>query len=167
MFLFLYPQSPLSIQEWGIILLKETLRRKPESVHLESQTGGIQLTCRCSSVDGQQELFPHDFTLSFPHFSSPPTFSTLFLYLPLGALFPFPYPSLLRLIRFLTWTFHFLFLSPALSSLLYSPSTLNLLSALSIQSLLSFLCFPPLLLSFSFLLFSLFPLLHPSAGHLF
>lgn len=46
------------------------------------------LTCS-SSVDGQQELFPHDFTLSFPHFFSPPTFSTLFLYLPLGASLPF------------------------------------------------------------------------------
>lgn len=46
------------------------------------------LTC-CSSMDGQQELFPYDFTLSFPHFSSPPTFSTPFLCPPQGASVPF------------------------------------------------------------------------------
>lgn len=60
------------------------------------------LTCS-SRVDGQQELFPPDLTLSSPHFSSPPTFSTLFLSLPLGAYLPstdsfthfFPFSSLL------------------------------------------------------------------------
>lgn len=36
------------------------------------------LTC-CS---GQIEIFPNDFSLSFPHFSSPPTFSTLPFILP-------------------------------------------------------------------------------------
>lgn len=50
------------------------------------------VTCGGSGVDGQQELFPHEFALSFPHFSSPPTFSTLFLCLPLGALPPFHIP---------------------------------------------------------------------------
>lgn len=56
------------------------------------------VTWRSSSVDGQQELFPHEFTLSFPHFSSPPTFSTLFLYLPQGASLPFHIPPSLLLL---------------------------------------------------------------------
>lgn len=51
------------------------------------------LTCCCStSVDWQQNLFLCDFTLSFPHFSSTPTFSTLFLRLPLSVLLPFHNP---------------------------------------------------------------------------
>ena len=70
----------------------------PERNMEGSETGGEQRASRkqnrrnpsltCSSKDGQQEQFPPDFTLSFPHFSSPPTFSTLFLYLPTGASSP-------------------------------------------------------------------------------
>lgn len=39
----------------------------------------------------QQEPFPNDFTLSFLHFSSPATFSTLFPCLPVGASIALPF----------------------------------------------------------------------------
>lgn len=51
----------------------------------------LSLTCR-SSTDRQQQLFPPGFTHSFPHFSSAPTFSTLFLCIPLGSSLPFHNP---------------------------------------------------------------------------
>lgn len=125
-FSFLTLQSPLSIQEWRIILLKETLEGL-ETIAEACASGkpnrrNSSLTCR-SSVDGQQELFPCDFTLSFPHFSSPPTFSTLFLYLPLGASLPFhilcpPPPSLFSLLS-TTSFFFFLPSSPLHFTLLF------------------------------------------------
>lgn len=82
----LHPQSPLSIQRWRVILLEETQR----SAHGKPNRRNSSLTCRSSSADGQQEPFPHDFTLSFPHFSPPPTFSTLFPGPPLGSSIPLP-----------------------------------------------------------------------------
>lgn len=100
-------------------------------------------TCRSSRLDGQQELFPPEFTLSFPHFSSPPTFSTLFLCLPLGASLPFVPLLLIVCFSFFTWIFHF---SPALPSLphLHLHLSLTFLSAPCLYSLFSlFFCFTP------------------------
>lgn len=98
------------------------------------------LTCR--SVDGQQEIFPHDFTLSFLHFSS-------HLFNPYPSFFPWvpsclsitpPSPS--------SYIFYFdlplLFLSPLLFIPCYSPSSLNLSLSppLSVAFFFHHFCFP-------------------------
>lgn len=81
----------------------------------------------------QQESFPHDFTLSFAHFSSPATFSTLFSCLLLGASIPLPFSNSF-----------FLHLTPLLLSVPCSVPTLLFLSFLCLSThfhLLSlFLC---------------------------
>lgn len=95
MCLFFFPFS-LPSPSPSIPSIHTEMEGNPPGRNTEECTSGkpnrrnSSLTCRSSSADGQQEPFPHDFTLSFPHFSPPPTFSTLFPGLPLGASIPLP-----------------------------------------------------------------------------